>query len=103
MRWWVEVWVYSIADMYAAASPPKMGTSAMRRVVHGRRFPGSGMSRNWRVHFVAGDLRLGEAGLGMLVDMGFPYRIAIVSKRRLEASMAGVNVEIDKTTKKSTL
>lgn len=44
-----KTYVYSIADMNADASPPVMGIEAVRREVTGRRFPGSGMSLNWRV------------------------------------------------------
>lgn len=45
-------YVYSIADMNAWASPLVIGVSPMRRDVQGRRLPGSGTSRNWKVHLV---------------------------------------------------
>ncbi len=61
--------MYSRADINAAVLPPVMGTSAMRRVVTGRRIPASGISRNWRVHFVV-VVVLVEDELGKGVDGG---------------------------------
>lgn len=54
--------------MKAWASPLVMGTSAIRRVVTGRRVPASGISRNWSVQ--VGGLVVVEDGIGRVVEEG---------------------------------
>ena len=63
-----RAYVYSREDMKVSAFPAVMGTSAMRRVVTGRRFPASGMSRNWRVQLGCLLRRVVEGGFGWWVD-----------------------------------